>query len=189
MALKEITEHILKDAKTKAAEIRKEAEERASEILNEAAGRAEEEGKRILSNAQRRAAEEKKRLIAMAKLEARNMILSAKQNKIQAVFDRVLRSVVELPEKEYLEIFRSMLTKAATGGEEVIVNERDRKHITPEFLSQIDPSLGLSPEARDISGGFVLKSGRIETNSSFEVLLSSARREIEPEVLKILFTA
>jgi V/A-type H+-transporting ATPase subunit E len=125
----------------------------------------------------------------MAKLEARNKILGAKQNKLQAVFDRVLKSLVDLPEKEYLEIFKTMLKRAVKGGEEVIVSERDRKRITPEFLSQIDPSFKLSSETRDMSGGFVLKSGRIETNSSFEVLLSSTRRELEPEVLKTLLTS
>jgi vacuolar-type H+-ATPase subunit E/Vma4 len=56
LALKEITEHILRDGQSKAAEIRKGAEERAAEILEEAAKKAKEERKRILSEAQRKAA-------------------------------------------------------------------------------------------------------------------------------------
>lgn len=186
MALKEITDHILRDAEAKAAEIERDAEEKSRVILEEAKKKAEEERKRLLSEAQKRAEEERKRIIAMAKLEARNKVLAAKQNKVETVFNLVLKSLVDLPESEYLEIFKSMLKRAVKGGEEVIVNERDRKRITSQFLAEINPSLKLSSETREISGGFVLKSGRIETNSSFEALVSAARSEVEPEVLRVL---
>ena len=49
-------------------------------------------------------------------------------------------------------------------------------------------ALKFSEEKRDIpGGGFILKKGRIEKNNSFEIYLSSLRRDLESEISRILF--
>jgi V/A-type H+-transporting ATPase subunit E len=45
----------------------------------------------------------------------------------------------------------------------------------------------LSSDTRDISGGFILRRGRAETNGSFDTLLAMLRDEIETEIAEILF--
>ncbi len=187
MALKEITDHISKDAERKAVEITKEAEENSREILDEADKKVEAERERILADVAKRAEEERKRIVAMARLEARSAILTSKQNKVQAIFDEALRSLADLPEREYLEVLKNLLRKAAATGGEVILSPRDRKRINAQFVAEISPSLKLSGETRDIKGGFILKSGRIESNYSFEALVAATRNGIEAEVLRTLF--
>jgi vacuolar-type H+-ATPase subunit E/Vma4 len=46
----------------------------------------------------------------------------------------------------------------------------------------------LSDERQDLGGGFILRRGKIKTNVSFEVLLDQARKELEIELAKELFT-
>ncbi len=187
MALKEITEHILNDGQAKGVEIKKNAEQGAKVILDEAKASAEREREKILREAQKKAKEERKRIIAMARLEARNTILTAKQNQVEVVFKSVLQDLDSLSDSEYKELVKRLLRKAVKGGEEVIVNERDRNRINASLLAEIDGSIALSNEIRDIDGGFILKTGRIETNNSFNSLISAVREEIEPKIVEVLF--
>lgn len=187
MALKEITEHILNDGRAKAGEIKKAADERAKILVDEAKQKAEEEREHVLAEAQKKAEEEKKRIIAMAHLQARSAILTAKQNQIEEVFKRVLQSLVSLPDSEYRRLFKKLLLKGAKGGEELIISERDRSRIDSSLLAEVDSTLKLSEEIRDIEGGFILKAGRIETNSSFDSLISAVKEETRPKIVEVLF--
>jgi len=193
MPLEKITERILEDGKLKAAEIRRNAEAKAEQIVAKAQERAEAEKVRILLAGQRSAAEEKKKILTMAQLEARNEILAAKQRVIDQVFSSALQKLVSLPDKQYKELIKKMLLKSCQGGEEIIISPSDKKRITPEFVKAVGAALGkkdgirLSDENRDLKGGFILKAGRIEINNSFESLIDSLREELEPQVAEILF--
>ena len=47
--------------------------------------------------------------------------------------------------------------------------------------------LAVSEETRDISGGFILKDGRIEVNCTFDALVRAEREQTVGEVAKLLF--
>jgi len=47
--------------------------------------------------------------------------------------------------------------------------------------------LAVSEETRDISGGFILKDGRIEVNCTFDALVRAEREQTAGEVAKLLF--
>ena len=48
-------------------------------------------------------------------------------------------------------------------------------------------ALAVSEETRDISGGFILKDGRIEVNCTFDALVRAEREQTAGEVAKLLF--
>ncbi len=82
-----------------------------------------------------------------------------------------------------------------TGDEEVIIVSGDKKRIDKELLAEVNKSLvkdgrkgnlTLASETRDIQGGFILRSGGIEINSSLSALVDSIREEMGIKVLQTL---
>ena len=88
-----------------------------------------------------------------------------------------------------------MLEAIETGDEEVVVDNNE-KRINPEFIKLVNRELGpgykgnlrLSHETADIGAGFILKRGKIKNNVSLPVLLTQARKELETELAKELFS-
>ena len=88
-----------------------------------------------------------------------------------------------------------MLESVETGAEEVIVDQAE-KRIDQNFINQINGKLGqdkkgdlkLSAERQNIGAGFSLKRGNIKTNVSLGVLTEQARKDMEIELAKDLFT-
>ena len=169
----------------------------ASNIIASAKKEADAKRAVILEKAKKEAQEVKKRLKSVAELEARKRKLQAKQELVEEAFKKTLEKLNSLSDKEYEQIISQMLINSVeSGSEEIILSPRDKKRLSPNFVEEINKklvakgikgSLSLSKESRDINGGFVLKSGDIETNSSFEALIRAKREEIEPEVIKVMF--
>jgi hypothetical protein len=88
-----------------------------------------------------------------------------------------------------------MLDAVETGDEEVIVDKRDNR-INQDLIDQVNQQLSskgkgelkLSEQKQDIGAGFILKRGQIKTNVSLGVLLQQARKELEIDLAKELFT-
>ena len=53
--------------------------------------------------------------------------------------------------------------------------------------NRIKGEMKYSEECRETGGGFILKSGDIETNCSFSSILRMEYNKIEAEVIKVLF--
>ncbi|MDP3013707.1 MAG: V-type ATP synthase subunit E family protein, partial [Candidatus Subteraquimicrobiales bacterium] len=176
MPLEKITERILSDARKRASEIESAAQVRAKELLDETALEAEKSKTQFLTNAQKEAEEEKKRALALARLEARGLVLKAKQQAVEVAFAGALKKLLALPDEKYQELMKKMLLETAEGNEEVIVSSKDRKQLNDEFLKQVNSELvkagkigklTLSAETRNFQGGFILRSGGVEINNTF----------------------
>lgn len=196
MPIEKITQRIFSDAKKEAAKLKKKAEEEANKILREALAEAEKKGAVLLEKAKIRAQEEKKRILALARLQSRDLVLTEKSQAVELAFQQALEKVLSLPDEEYLALMEKMLLEAVqTGEEEVIVSPKDKKRNDQDFLNAVNRKLvdrgkrgdlKLAAEARDLKGGFVLKAGGVETNSSLPVLIEALRDELEVEVVKVL---
>ena len=79
--------------------------------------------------------------------------------------------------------------------EEVLVGA-DESRIDMGFIKEVNRELGpgykgnlrLAAETEGFSGGFILRRGKVKTNVSVDVLLNQARKELEIELAKDLFT-
>ena len=77
-----------------------------------------------------------------------------------------------------------------------MVVDTNENRIDQEFIKEINRELGpdyknnlrLSNERQDLGAGFILKRGKVKTNVSIEVLLDQARKELEIELAKELFS-
>lgn len=192
-----IVNKILEDARLQAQNNIEQAEKQAADIINSAKNEAEKKKNIIIENAKKEAEERKKRLIAVAELEARKIKLKAKQEIIASVFEQAIKTLNSLPPERYMEIITDMvLNSVKKGDEEIILSERDKSMLGDGFIGIINKKLKekningnvkLSEETANINGGFILRSGNIEMNNSFEAIMRMRYNEIESEIVKMLF--
>ena len=192
-----IQQKILEEARQQAQKDIEQAEKEAVAIIKSAKQEALEKKDALLKKGQKDAVEHKKRLVAVAQLDARKQRLQAKQDVVQEAFEGALERLISLPAEKYQTVLIDMVVAAIkTGKEEVIVCERDKRRLTPDFIKAINTQLlnkgmnsavKLSDETRDIKGGFILKQDNIEINHSFEMIIRMQRDVLETAVIKVLF--
>ena len=127
-------------------------------------------------------------------LEARKLILAAKQEVLEEAFRKALEDLLSLPEQEYVELLAKLITKASqSGSEQVIFSQKDRPRYGKAAVTRANELLGergrltLAVETRPIGGGFILSDGDVEVNGTFETLVRMQRREMDAAVAKVLF--
>lgn len=192
-----LKEKIISEATEKAEKVLSDARSRAAEIVTGAEKQADVRSKKILEQAQVEAGERRNRARTIAELDARKAVLGAKEELIEDTFLQALSRLQNMKPEESRKIIQPMLLFAAqTGREEIIVSARDRELYTPEFLAALNDALEkqgkqgkltLSVQAREILGGFILRSGEVEVNSSFDSILRMQRDQLEPDVAAALF--
>lgn len=195
MAVDDILKKIKADAGDAARQIVSESRAEADALLDAAREKVAAEKARLEAKAQQRADEERNRIITLARLGARRELLSEKQRLIDRVFDETRKKVLSMGRDEYRAFISTVLKEALEPGDyEVLVGEGEDR-IDQAFLDQAAREAGgqgkltLTGERRAISGGLILRRGRIETNCSLDTIIRDARERLETEVAAILFGA
>ena len=193
MSIENITAAIISDAKLVEETSVKNAEKTMEEIISKAKMEAEE----IIKQAAEKDAKDreslKSRKVSAAELQARKMILGAKQEAIQKSFDLALEKLKSMPEDKYLNYLTEEIIKIPANEGIIILNQRDRNKIGEKLISAVNQRLNaqvykLSDKTINASGGFLLRSGNIEINNTFETLLNSVRDDLTSEVANALFS-
>jgi V/A-type H+-transporting ATPase subunit E len=90
-----------------------------------------------------------------------------------------------------------LLAGAETGEEEVVISAKDRQRIDRGLIDSVNRelqkqgkkgSLTLANDEASITGGFILRRGKVEIDSSFTSLIKSQKDELEIKVADILFS-
>jgi len=188
---------ILQDAEIKTNEILEKARLQAKEIIEKANQKAVLRAKEISQKSAYEISEKKRIINSIVELEMRKDILTAKQQAIDEVFDKVLQKMVNFDNSKYEQVIFDMLVNSVESGEEeVVMSEYGKKKLSPDFISKANRELQavgkkgklkISDETRNISGGFILMSQGVEVNNSFEAIIRLNRDEIEPKVAEIFF--
>lgn len=195
--VEKIKEKILQDAEIKVNEILEKARLQAKETIEKANQKAVQRVKEISQKSAYETSEKKRIINSIVELEMRKDILTAKQQSIDEVFDKVLERMNNLDDSKYEQVIFNMLIASVESGEEEVVMSEDRvKKLSADFINKVNKALEaagkkgnikISDETRNISGGFILKSQGIEINNSFEAVIRLYRDEIEPKVAEIFF--
>lgn len=187
MAVKDITKRILDDAKKEANQIIKDAQNKASKILAETESAAANINKSLIREAHAALELKESKEVVNARLASRNKILQAKQELIKEVYDQALKSLSGLNHEEYKNLLKSTIKKI--NGGELIFSKKDQQ-IAKEIIDSLNGQkeiFSISNETREIDGGFILREGKIETNYSFKTILESHRRDLERQLIEVLF--
>ena len=197
MSLEKILARITDDAQKEVDRIIERATFNAKEVMKEAEGDAEILKAESLQRTEEEAAQRKERIVAMARLDFRKRILDEKQRAIDAVFQKAIETLCKLDDDKYRALMKRMLLSGVqTGEEEIILSQHDKTRLTQSFLNELNEelrnngkkgNLTMSKEIREMSGGFILRRGDIELNSTFESLFEFSRDELESEVGRLLF--
>jgi V/A-type H+-transporting ATPase subunit E len=193
--IEKITKEIQLDAEKEAADII-EAAQKAADKARENAIRESEAtiGSANEKLNKKRAAEEKKILSQCEHIEKLKM-LETRQEIIEDTLLKAKSEILNLDDKAYFDAILKLLEgRVLPEKGEFALNEKDMKRIPSDFAAQIASvaakrggQLALSDNAASIDGGFILKYGNIEINSSIEALFDEYRDEFVDIVNKELF--
>ena len=127
----------------------------------------------------------------VAELDAKRVDLGVRQRLVTEAFEASLKQMVEMAPDKYVKFADRLMAAAVVTGHEVVFVGKNEKHLDQRWLdgynASHNTSLTLSAERLPISGGFVLRNDRIDTNCSWDMLIEDARADIETEVVKRLF--
>lgn len=192
-----IKSKIIEDAAATAAQAEEQARAEAGNIIKQASDVAEKKKAELLEKARSDGAELHRRLVAQAGLEGGKEVLRTKQSLIDEAFGKALEKLCSIPDHEYQKLLEKMIVDAVgKEGGEILLSEKDLKRIDSNFLENINRQLAgsgkggqltLSRQTANTAGGFVLKSGDMEINSTFEIVFEMLRTELEGDVVRILF--
>ena len=133
-----------------------------------------------------------KRRQIVAGLDANKVDLGVKQRLVGEAFEGALRKLTELPHDAYLSFVHTLMEKAVVTGDEVLLVGKDERYIDGAWLDSFNAShctrVSFSGDRLPISGGFVLRNGKIDINCSWDMLVGDIRPEIESGVVERLFS-
>ena len=184
MSLKDLTAEIEKIGDKKIKDLEKQLEERLKKIDEEYA----EEKSTALSESQKRADSAVERVETrtemLANTEKRKHILAKKREIVESVFTDALDNLVKSSNyKKYLEESLKKAKKEVKEGE--IIPAKGKKEVTEEIIKGTDYKI---VSEGDFKGGFVLRSGKIEYDFTFDSVIEKCLRdELETKIAHILF--
>jgi V/A-type H+-transporting ATPase subunit E len=195
MQADQVIEKILDDAKAEAEKIKKQAEENQAAEQAKLDEQLKEYNKQTDTLADKAAEDKKLHLLAAARMDIAKQHLAEKRKIIDDVFDQARTQLQNLPDDLYTALMTKLMLEAVETGDEEIIIGKNEKRIDQKFVKQINRELGpgfkgnlrLANERHNLTGGFILRRGKIKNNVSFDVLLARARKELEIELAKKLF--
>ena len=192
MSIEAITEKIISDAEEYANALISEAKAEAEKIVAD----AEDEADTIIERAKSINAKETAAIIhktySAAELEGRKMRLAAKQKGFTAAMEEAMDQIAGLEKKAYISFLVGRITETGVREGELVLNAKDRKNIGAKLLAEANVALKggklkLSGETIDSKGGFVIKTGDIQIDSTLEIMVTAVKDSIASEVVEILF--
>jgi V/A-type H+-transporting ATPase subunit E len=195
MGAEEVVEKILADAKAEAEKIKKQAAEKQQQEHLKLGEQLREYKKQTETLAQKAGKERKLHLLATARMDIAKRFLSDRRRILDEVFARAQTKLKDLSDEDYSQLMTKLMLEAVETGDEEVIIGNDETRINQNFIKEINRKLGpgykgnlrLSDEKQNLTGGFILRRGRIKNNVSIEVLLAQARRKLEIELAKQLF--
>ncbi len=194
MEADQVITKILSDARAQAEAIKKQAEDReAAETakLNEDLARFEQDTKTL---AEKAAADERSQRLAVARMEAAKEYATTKASLLDEVFVQAHQKIEKLPDGEYRELMAKLMAGAAETGEEKVSPGKNDARIDAKLVADVNArlkgkgKLTLAGEKQHFGNGFVLQRGKVRTNVSVDVIVGQARKDLEIEVAKDLFS-
>ena len=191
MALADIKAKIKADSQAQIKALEAENDDKVREISRKVNAEIKEIQDSYAARLGREEPEVLRRREIVAELDARRVDLGVRQQLMGEAFEAALKQMTEMAPDKYVKFADSLMAQAVVTGKEVVFVGKNEKHLDQRWLdgynASHNTSLTLSAERLPISGGFVLRNDRIDTNCSWEMLIADSRADIETEVVKRLF--
>ena len=199
-----IVSNIMSEAQNKADGIIQEAQTQADTIIKSGEKKAEAAKNQILVSGKKQADMRHQQIISEAKMNARRFELEAKEEVINAAFDKAtndLKNIASTDKEEYTNALVEMIKESATeiGGGDLIVQvkEADKSKVSSILATaannvssdiNVETSFELGESINTIGGAIVkTKNGEIEVNNTIESREARFKKSLRSEVAQILF--
>lgn len=191
-----ILQKIAEDAKVQAAGIIETAQKNCESIKADYGKQAVQQEKEILSAAAAQAEAIRLRAASQSGIEQRNLKLEARRAAIDAAFEKAMETLCGMSDEKKVALYSEMAVQSVSGDAAVIMNSAERASIGEAVIKMASKKLVnerkvyklyIADDIGKFRGGIKLREGNIETNCTFEVLVSRAKEELEPEVARVLF--
>ncbi len=190
--IEKITDRLDAEASARVDSILAEAKKSAGQITERSNAEIERLREDLRNRGDKDAAEREERLTSVAQMEARQLMLRAKQEMMELAFDKALDQLCGASDEAYAAVCTKLLVKAAPDGKGEAIFAADRQKAGELAIAEANKQLGngsltVSKEQRPIKGGFILKNGSVEVNCTYETLVRLQRTEAAQDVAKLLF--
>ena len=190
--IEKITQRIASEAQAEIDRILGDARDEADRIAESYRAQADGEAAELNARNEKNAAEREERLVSAAQMEARKVLLAAKQEMVEKAYIQALDKLCAMPEEQYVAVLAGLLVKASSNGkEEAVCSKEDRERVGKAAVAKANELSGkqlrLSEETQPIRGGFILKDKNVEVNCTFETLVRLQKAETAGAVVKKLF--
>lgn len=191
MSLADIKTKIEADARNEAEGILGQFRAQADEILVTARRESEMLDKKLQERISHEEGEVRKRKTIVADLEVRKLMLGAKRELVDLVYEKAMAILSSLPRDRYAGFMTALLGSSEVSGDEEVFLCKGEKVLDQKWLDEVNAqrkyNLTLSRDRIQGSGGFVLRKGRIDINCTWKVLLGRVKEDLEAEVVDRLF--
>jgi V/A-type H+-transporting ATPase subunit E len=188
MGTQDIVERILFDARSEAAAIIEDAENKAAKTLAEASARAESFRQQTENEvAQKRKSIMEKRA-ADARLDGAKLLLKEKRKVVDTVYEAALARLLKLPKETSIKLVSSLLETYAEEGDEIYFARNFSYAEDIKILPVIArKKLSIAQETLSIDGGLRLKGKLADKDLSFGALLAMDRESNQADLAKKIF--
>ncbi len=196
MGTEEVVEKILAEAKAEAKKIKKQADEKEAAEQEKFNEQLQEHKKQTNALAEKLGREKKLHILAAARMDNAKELLAEKSRILDEVFEQARQQLLKLSDDQYKTLCSNLMLEAVETGDEEVIIDANENRIDEKFIKQINQKLGperkgnlkLSSQKLPIGAGFILKRGKIKNNVSLNVLLARARKDLEIDLAKDLFS-
>ncbi len=192
MSLSDIKAKIEADARAEADEILNGARLQVGEILRgiETETRRMEDLQK--SRLEKESSEILRRREIVAKLDVSRDDLLARRALIDEAFEAAKSRMAGMETEKARRFAEVLLAEAVETGDETLILGRGEKALDRNWLDGYNEKHGtglqMAEERAPIIGGFILRRGLVDVNCSWEMLIRTAREELEAETVKKLFS-
>lgn len=187
MALNDILEQIKKENQKKLDELNEEFDKKMKKLDKEFDERKEKAKTATNNQVDTNSKKIMNKMTTVAKMEAKNKLLNEKRRVLNEIFDQALEKLTE--SGNYKSLLENLLKQSEIeGGDVKVIPAKGKEKATEEALKSSGKSYEMSDKSADIKAGFILVSGKIEVDNSFESILNKQLKdELELDIAKTLF--
>ena len=179
---------IISDAEARALEIVAGAERKADSDIDAAKALAEEARIAQLDSLKSRGEETLRRREITARLDSNKLLLAAKRQALDSVFEGALNKLCSLPAAEYTAFIDTLIKKYADDGDGIILSSRCAcKNDICALPVIAEKGLRVSEAYGSFAGGLILVGKGCDKNVTFEALVQAAKDEMQADIATRLF--
>lgn len=189
MSKQAIIDKIINDAKVKSDSFKEEQTAVADGIIAAAAEECKEYFYRSSAQTDAMAEELEERAQTVAELDAKKILLAARQQVLDDIFSATLKKLKTLDVKTRKKLLLAML-EYAEDGDTVTVAASDATALTQADVKKFADSKGIALSysvSEAVNGGMVLSGGGVDKNFAFDVEVEQLREEYETSIAKEIF--